>query len=450
MDLQWRDVPYNRQRKPTFTNLRQPTTTNYHLTTENRYIPPHLRPTPSFNAQLRRPYFDNQQRQPIHQRRPTHQRQPVHQRQTIHRQQPTHQRQPFHQRPTIHQGHTIHKQHPTLKEEEPFVKLFFQVLQCLHHLAVLKLQKGGQVAFTFKRKVSELDSFIRPAMKTSAVDDKIKSVNRTWLSQVTQHLIDHYQTIMDERLDIIKSKSLSSAAVDRLISHAISWARRSYRKRLTQDVIALFYKTMAFTKPILQNPPTSTPATPNLFSARFTFPTVNRTPKRGRTTPSPIDVGKRAKTADTSSSQSLFSSDSDSDSHKLSQFIEILDVYPSPSTSDNQTPPVPKVRTSIKKIDSTPINRGQTYTRTTRQSTKATVLKPVYHRTDDKSTWNLPAVEKPILIIGASNLNRITNNDPEVEIHSFPGAKLAHMKTIVDEYQAHRETRNGPVQHWSQ
>ncbi|ESO99307.1 hypothetical protein LOTGIDRAFT_158387 [Lottia gigantea] len=198
-------VPYN---GPVFhrplppTNRRPPTN-------PSSYIPPHRRPT--YNTyQSRGNHRPDQQQK----RLPAHRRQPV----------------------------------PTHKEEEPFVKAFFQVLQCLHHLAIFTLQQQGQPAFTFKRKVSELDSFIRPAMKTSAVDANIRSLNRTWLSKVTQVLIDHYQTTLQEKLTTIRTKSLSSPAVDRIVSHALSWARRSYGKRLAQAVITKFYQTINETK----------------------------------------------------------------------------------------------------------------------------------------------------------------------------------------------------------
>ncbi|ESP02098.1 hypothetical protein LOTGIDRAFT_157247 [Lottia gigantea] len=195
-------VPYN---GPVFhrplppTNRRPPTN-------PSSYIPPHRQPTYNTGYQSRGNHRPDQQQKRI----PAHRRQPV----------------------------------PTHKEEEPFGKVFFQVLQCLHHLAILTLQQQGQPAFTFKRKVSELDSFIRPAMKTSAVDANIRSLNRTWLSKVTQGLIDHYQTTLQEKLTTIRTKSLSSPAVDRIVSHTLSWARRSYGKRLTQAVITKFYQTI--------------------------------------------------------------------------------------------------------------------------------------------------------------------------------------------------------------
>ncbi|ESO90864.1 hypothetical protein LOTGIDRAFT_163749 [Lottia gigantea] len=264
-------VPYN---GPVFhrplppTNRRPPTN-------PSSYIPPHRRPTYNTAYQSRGNHRPDQQQK----RLPAHRRQPV----------------------------------PTHKEEEPFVKVFFQVLQCLHFLAILTLQQQGQPAFTFKRKVSELDSFIRPAMKTSAVDANIRSLNRTWLCKVTQVLIDHYQTTLQEKLTTIRTKSLSSPAVDRIVSHALSWACRSYGKRLTQAVISKFYQTINETKTrVTISLPTEMDTTP-APSRATTLP--NQTPKRARSspTPSPADIGKRSRREGTPLLFSL--SDSSSPSH---------------------------------------------------------------------------------------------------------------------------------------
>ncbi|ESO92301.1 hypothetical protein LOTGIDRAFT_162603 [Lottia gigantea] len=242
-------VPYN---GPVFhrplppTNRRPPTN-------PSSYIPPHRRPTYNTAYQSRGNHRPDQQQK----RLPAHRRQPV----------------------------------PTHKEEEPFVKVFFQVLQCLHHLAILTLQQQGQPAFTFKHKVSELDSFIRSAMKTSAVDANIRSLNQTWHCKVTQVLIDHYQTTLQEKLTTIRTKSLSSPAVDRIVSHALSWARRSYGKRLTQAVISKFYQTINETKTrVTISLPTEMDTTP-APSRATTLP--NQTPKRARSSPTPSPADRK-------------------------------------------------------------------------------------------------------------------------------------------------------------
>ncbi|ESO92689.1 hypothetical protein LOTGIDRAFT_175670 [Lottia gigantea] len=525
-------VPYN---GPVFhrplppTNRRPPTN-------PSSYTPPHRRPTYNTAYQSRGNHRPDQQQK----RLPAHRRQPV----------------------------------PTHKEEEPFVKVFFQGLQCLHHLAILTLQQQGQPAFTFKRKVSELDSFICPAMKTSAVDANIRSLNRTWLCKVTQVLIDHYQTTLQEKLTTIRTKSLSSPAVDRIVSHALSWARRSYGKRLTQAVISKFYQTINETKTRVtislptemdttpapsrattlpnQTPkrarssPTPSPAdiamktsavdanirslnrtwlckvtqvlidhyqttlqeklttirtkslsspavdrivfhalswarrsygkrltraviskfyqTINETKTRVTIslPTEmdttpapsrattlpNQTPKRARSSPthSPADIGKRSRREGTpllfslsdSSSPSTPSESSPRDpgSANLSSFCAFLDQQttpqspsksrrvsrPSPPRTRSQSVPNATILTTTKPVPITP------------STTIISATKPYYHQTKDKSLWKLPALMKSTIIIGSSNLNRITKTSSDTEIHSYPGAQIHHIQSILESY----------------
>ncbi|ESO91802.1 hypothetical protein LOTGIDRAFT_163162 [Lottia gigantea] len=396
-------VPYN---GPVFhrplppTNRRPPTN-------PSSYIPPHRRPTHN-TYQSRGNHRPDQQQK----RLPAHRRQPV----------------------------------PTHKEEEPFVKVFFQVLQCLHHLAILTLQQQGQPAFTFKRKVSELDSFIRPAMKTSAVDANIRSLNRTWLSKVTQVLIDHYQNTLQEKLSTIRTKSLSSPAVDRIVSHALSWARRSYGKRLTQAVITKFYQTINETKTrVTISLPTEMDTTP-APSRATTLP--NQTPKRARSSPnpSPADIGKRSRREGTpllfslsdSSSPSTPSESSPRDpgSANLSSFCAFLDQQttpqspsksrrvsrPSPPRTRSQSVPNATILTTTKPVPITP------------STTIISATKPYYHQTKDKSLWKLPALKKSTSIIGSSNLNRNTKTSSDTEIHSYPGAQIHHIQSILESY----------------
>ena len=397
-------VPYN---GPVF-HRTLPPTNRRPQPNPTSYIPPHRRPTYNSSYQSRDNHRSNHQH-----KRPPVNRQPV----------------------------------PTLKEEEPFVKVFFQVLQCLHHLAILTLQQQGQPAFTFKRKVSELDNFIRPAMKTSTVDANIRSLNRTWLSQVTQALINHYQTTLQEKLTTIRSKSLSPPAIDRIISHALSWARRSYGKRLTPAVVTKFYQTINETKARV------TISLPTEMDIDHHTPILsrvaNQTPKRARSspTPSPADVGKRSRregtpllfslsdsTTSSSSSPSTPSESSPRDpgSVNLSAFCAFLDQQatppsptrsrPSPRRTRSQSVPNAAVVTTTKPVPITP------------STTIVSATKPFYHQTKDKSSWKLPSLQKSTLIIGSSNLNRITKATSDTEIHSYPGAQIHHIQSILESY----------------
>lgn len=48
--------------------------------------------------------------------------------------------------------------------------------------------------------------------------------------------------------------------------------------------------------------------------------------------------------------------------------------------------------------------------------------------------WSLPEVTHDVLIIGDSNLSRITEQVDDIQIECFPGAKVNHIKNLVEKY----------------
>ncbi|ESO90868.1 hypothetical protein LOTGIDRAFT_163753 [Lottia gigantea] len=132
----------------------------------------------------------------------------------------------------------------------------------------------------------------------------------------------------------------------------------------------------------------------------------NQTPKRARSspTPSPADIDS------SSPSTPSESSPRDPGSANLSSFCAFLDQQttpqspsksrhvsrPSPPRTRSQSVPNATILTTTKPVPITP------------STTIISATKPYYHQTKDKSLWKLPALKKSTLIIGSSNLNRIT------------------------------------------
>jgi len=59
-------------------------------------------------------------------------------------------------------------------------------------------------------------------------------------------------------------------------------------------------------------------------------------------------------------------------------------------------------------------------------------IKPSYYKTAFKTSWRWPKSEKPVLVIGASNLNRITkSSSDQIEIHSYPGARFSNFTDML-------------------
>ncbi len=65
---------------------------------------------------------------------------------------------------------------------------------------------------------------------------------------------------------------------------------------------------------------------------------------------------------------------------------------------------------------------------------------PVTHKSnlrywDKFKVWALPALRHKIAILGTSNLSRIaTIPDADVTVHSFPGAHIAHLESLLKNY----------------
>ena len=58
---------------------------------------------------------------------------------------------------------------------------------------------------TFFQKAQELDRFVRPAMPTRDLADKIKSINLAWAFEIRSTLVTHYRTQLDFLSGILKA-----------------------------------------------------------------------------------------------------------------------------------------------------------------------------------------------------------------------------------------------------
>ncbi|ESP04105.1 hypothetical protein LOTGIDRAFT_171076 [Lottia gigantea] len=174
----------------------------------------------------------------------------------------------------------------------------------------------------------------------------------------------------------------------------------------------------------------------------------NQTPKRARSspTPSPADIGKRSRREGTpllfslsdssSPSTPAESSPRDPGSANLSSFCAFLDQQTnpqSPSKSRRVSRPSPP-RTRFQSVPNATILTTTKPVPITPSTTIISATKPYYHQTKDKSLWKLPALKKSTLIIGSSNLNRITKTSSDTEIHSYPGAQIHHIQSILESY----------------
>ena len=129
------------------------------------------------------------------------------------------------------------------------IKLFFQILQCLHHLSICKAQSGGLVTKAFKSKLKELNRFMRPAQETTPLREDILAVNQNWMKDMTGVLQAHYSSRISELLDQIKASKLNLESFDQTISSALQWARRNFGSKLKQATIQEFQDLLKSIRP---------------------------------------------------------------------------------------------------------------------------------------------------------------------------------------------------------
>jgi ribA/ribD-fused uncharacterized protein len=154
------------------------------------------------------------------------------------------------------------------------VKLLFQVIQCLHHVANVTNQTNGNPSKAFKHKVQELNHFIRPALPNQAIKSKINQVNNDWSTQVAQTLKTHYVAQLEYLKNAFKLYQISA---NDWVSHknqALNWARRAIGKKLAKQTLQNF--DQLFTSLLDQAPPSiQNPNKPSVNKAKDKVATVS-------------------------------------------------------------------------------------------------------------------------------------------------------------------------------
>ena len=71
-------------------------------------------------------------------------------------------------------------------------KLFFQILQVLHHMGIASRQMSGNLPQAFQRKVTQLNKFVKPARPTDNVRAEIDNANSSWADNMGKIMMSHY------------------------------------------------------------------------------------------------------------------------------------------------------------------------------------------------------------------------------------------------------------------
>ena len=272
------------------------------------------------------------------------------------------------------------------------VKIMFQILQCLHHLVMLQDDAGPAVSSAFDQKAKELGRFVRPAMPTTDLSDKIKSINLAWAFEIRSTLLTHYRTQLDFLSGSLKAWNLSAADCAQTKLKAKDWAKRNFGRKLKPKTLSDFDNRI---KQIFA-PPKSTPPPPTARPPRVL----------GHATPVSIaDIQPVTGVNNAPRTQSY------SDATKSPP---PRSTSPQPSTSHSTKSSPTRSRPSLSK---SPFRA------------KVTKFPPLGHKKHSveelKKNWEIPKVMKDILMIGTSNFSRIPGiTRDDAQVLSYPGLKL--------------------------
>lgn len=298
-------------------------------------------------------------------------------------------------------------------QDHMLIKLFFQILQALHHISSLKIQKNGDKPTKgFERHILQMEKFLRPAQPNTQLFENLNKTHMTWAQNVASVMTDHYTAKISEIQGRISAHSLSALNIKQFSKSGIEWARQKYGKKLRDSEVAEFYRIIN----ALEKKNFQTPIKPNqnqflktpVKSSVFQIPSKPR--KKSPTKPalSPING-----------------------SNAFSPLAVPLD---SPKRKHAFSPPAtPTKRPRNKSIVKPGLPRPNLSFAQALKS-PSTFLKN-QHSSLNKNQWQLPKIIKSTLVLGASNLARITRCSQDIQIESFSGAKISHLIKIIQTYK---------------
>lgn len=121
-----------------------------------------------------------------------------------------------------------------------YVKIFFQLLQCIHHATILKKQTEGQFSKAFKNKIAQLNSFICPALFDDEIKSEILATNKTWATSMTSKIRNHYLKKITKLSKRAQDLKLPKHILNDVITKALYRARKQFGSKLHHATISEF------------------------------------------------------------------------------------------------------------------------------------------------------------------------------------------------------------------
>jgi len=128
--------------------------------------------------------------------------------------------------------------------EQMVLCLFYKLLQCLHHLNLMRAQVDGKVTKAFALKLTHLNDFIKPAYSGPKIRFHIDQINNSWVRNITNILVSHYSFSVSELLENISKLGLDSSQTRLIICKSVQRATKRFGNKLSKSTIIEFKKIL--------------------------------------------------------------------------------------------------------------------------------------------------------------------------------------------------------------
>ena len=382
------------------------------------------------------------------------------------------------------------------------IKLIFQLYQCLHHLAFAKgdavtagdLKRPGKRPTRPRRrpfalKVDELDRLIRPALPhiDSGFHKRCHEINLKWQEDHIRNLQDHYNDSKCFISGQISSWSLPTAELTEHLKKARQWANNHFRLKFqpksfktVEDLVKSYAsdfrpptqnqplprtsnpaaQKQTYSKATAKPPPQTnnvpdkpTPATKNISPPETprsvkstTAPKVNKTlvrnppsTPRKRTlslgdSPTNKQTPKKNKTTAPRVKDTPVTPSLSTPSRKRVRHLSLG----SSSPTEKKTPKKTKPSESPEKDTTRPKPREENGVTKFQKLPQNTFGQKV------SNFWYIPQITKDIVVLGTSNLARITRiGRMDTQVMSFPGLKLQTLLFLLTNFRFGPGSKDG-------
>jgi hypothetical protein len=290
-------------------------------------------------------------------------------------------------------------------------------------------------------------------MPDAEVHFDIRNVNFEWAKTMIKTWVRHYNCKLGVlRSELLSAQTLPYLDLGRAKSTAIHWAKKNYHRKLDHNAISAFYD---FIRPLDPNykpvtqPPNVTPVSKPVQNANLV---QSAHPKKRLHSPAEASPPLKRPDKQPSPISSLPGTSSD---HSIyipvdPSMIPLPDSPPpAPPFSPEDFPPLPQRVSNAKGASKQPGPRTRAAQKVPQPrftpSPCARPKKPTpleqnkfwkfRNEATNKPNWQLPTLDKKILIVGDSNLSRINvDPHPDTQVACFPGASINDLRTIINKY----------------